>query len=53
MSGYKLLQRLDGSLQRIDGDAFGVIHPQETMVNKPPIGSKRDGAGDNAEGFQP
>lgn len=32
MHGYKLLERLDGSLQRIDVDAFGVIHGQETMV---------------------
>ena len=52
MSGYKLLLRLDGSLQRIGGDAFGVIHPQETIVEKPPIDSQRDGAGDNAEGLQ-
>jgi hypothetical protein len=52
MRSYKLLQRLGGSLQRIDGDAFELIHPQETIVEKPPINSQRDGAGDNAEGLQ-
>ena len=53
MRGDKLLQRLDASLQRIDGDAFSVIHPQETMVEKPPITAQHDGADGNSEELQP
>ena len=53
MRGHKLFQHLDGSQQRINGDAYGVMHPQKTITEKPPITAQRKGVGGHAEGPQP
>jgi hypothetical protein len=52
MRRYELFQHLDGSQQRINGDAYWVMHPQESITEKPPITAQHDGAGDNAEEHQ-